>query len=178
MSADSVDSAYLKLRHHNKNGCDDGTISTDDDDTTKKNVNKENDLLKSPAMKRKSSFRKSYSTDEDCMVKGNCNRDPDVYINKINSLLRTKENFLFGQSNSHNSPTKPKKFEAKCYIENGKINFGKMVTDEVLAADYKLVAAAKKMVFILYIMECCIIITIIIFIKFIIFFFLFRDRQT
>lgn len=40
----------------------------------------------------------------------------------------------------------PQQFDAKCYIENGKINFGKLITDEVLAADYKLVEQAKKTV--------------------------------
>ena len=40
----------------------------------------------------------------------------------------------------------PPNYEAKCYIENGKINFGKMISDEVLSADFKLVEQAKKTV--------------------------------
>lgn len=39
---------------------------------------------------------------------------------------------------------KPQTYDGKCYIENGKINFGKMLTDEVLAADFELVKVAKK----------------------------------
>lgn len=39
----------------------------------------------------------------------------------------------------------PKTFEAKCYVQNGKpVNYGKMISDEVLYADYNLVEKAKK----------------------------------
>lgn len=110
--------------------------------------NKENSAQKTPdssTAQRRASFKKSHSTAEDCPPKGNCNREPDVFMDKINSIIRTKDHFL-NNNNNNNVAAKPQTYEGKCYIENGKINFGKMLTDEVLAADYKLVEAAKKTV--------------------------------
>lgn len=99
-------------------------------------------------VQRRSSFKKSFSTAEDCVGgKLNCNREQDVFMDKINSLVRTKDSLLKG-NNNNNAP--PKTFEAKCYIQNGVINFGKMITDEVLAADYKLIEAAKRTVSFLF----------------------------
>lgn len=97
---------------------------------------------KSATAQRKASFRKSYSTAEDCIGKPNCNREQDIFMDKLNSIVRTKDSFL----NKNAQNTKPKELEAKCYIDNGKINFGKILTDETLLADYKLNEAAKKMV--------------------------------
>lgn len=83
------------------------------------------------------------STAEDCTgMKTNCNREQDVFLNKLNSIVRTKESFL----KTNNNNVRPQTYEAKSYIDKGSINFGKMITDEVLAADYKLVEAAKKTV--------------------------------
>lgn len=59
-------------------------------------------------------------------------------------IFSNKKNVNSGETS--NGGSMPLNVEAKCYIENGKINFGKMITDEVLAADYKLVEAAKKTV--------------------------------
>lgn len=56
----------------------------------------------------------------------------------------TKENLLNGSSGQQNGSPKPKTFEAQCYVQNGSINYGKIITDEVLAADYDLVEMAKK----------------------------------
>ncbi|XP_055599914.1 protein phosphatase 1L isoform X2 [Uranotaenia lowii] len=57
----------------------------------------------------------------------------------------TKENLLNGgKSGQQQQNTKPKTYEAKCYVQNGSINYGKIITDEVLAADYDLVEMAKK----------------------------------
>lgn len=89
---------------------------------------------------RKSSFRKSFT--DDCVSNGNCNREQEVYLNKLNSNVRNKDYFL----NNNNNNLKPQTYDGKCYIENGKINFGKMLTDEVLAADFELVKVAKKTV--------------------------------
>ncbi|XP_058447964.1 protein phosphatase 1L isoform X2 [Malaya genurostris] len=55
----------------------------------------------------------------------------------------TKESLLNGTTGQTSSP-KPKTYEAKCYVQNGSINYGKIITDEVLAADYDLVEMAKK----------------------------------
>lgn len=90
---------------------------------------------------RRTSFKKSLSTADDCNgTKGNCN-DHDVFLNKLNSIVRTKDSFLKSTNNS----VKPQQYAARCYIDKDRnINFGKMITDEVLAADYKLIEKAKK----------------------------------
>lgn len=108
---------------------------------------KDEDKLSSPnsLAQRRSSFKKSYSTAEDCIGgKTNCNREQDVFMDKLNSIVRTKDSLL--KSNNNNNNARPKTQDAKCYIENGAINFGKMISDEVLVADYKLVENAKKAV--------------------------------
>lgn len=47
---------------------------------------------------------------------------------------------------SNEIQTLPKTYEAKCYIQNGKsVNYGKLITDEVLFADFNLVEKAKKL---------------------------------
>lgn len=101
--------------------------------------------VQNASAQRRASFKKSYSTTDDCTgPKSNCNRDQDVFMNKLNSIVRTKDSFL--KNNNNNNNVRPKTFEGKCYIDKGKINFGKMITDEVLAADYKLVETAKRTV--------------------------------
>lgn len=65
--------------------------------------------------------------------------------------MRNKDNFL---NNNNNNNVKPPTYDGKCYIENGKINFGKMLTDEVLAADFELVKVAKKTVGLMVDFEC------------------------
>ncbi|KAL9923382.1 protein phosphatase 1L isoform X3 [Glossina fuscipes] len=99
---------------------------------------------------------------DDCALKRSISnsKDPqDAFTQQLNSLLRgvgggassIKDNLLKSNNNNYNQKDglsanegPPRQFEAKCYIENGRINFGKLITDEVLAADYKLVEAAKK----------------------------------
>lgn len=94
---------------------------------------------------RRSSFKKSYSTADDCgMNVSNCNRDQDVFMDKLNSIIRTKDQ-LFGMPEK-DVPLKPQTYDGRSYIEAGKINFGKMMSDEVLAADCRLVEIAKKKV--------------------------------
>lgn len=111
-----------------------------DDENDEKEAKKDDG--KSTSAQRKASFRKSYSTAEDCTGKPNCNQERDMFMDKLNSIVRTKDSFL----NRNTQNVKPKEFDAKCYIDNGKINFGKILTDETLLADYKLNEAAKKMV--------------------------------
>jgi protein phosphatase 1L len=58
----------------------------------------------------------------------------------------TKETLL-NRSNSNRvkkEKEKPKILDAHCYIDKGAVNFGKLITDLVLAADYDLVEKAKK----------------------------------
>uniref|UniRef100_A0A182S9T9 PPM-type phosphatase domain-containing protein n=1 Tax=Anopheles maculatus TaxID=74869 RepID=A0A182S9T9_9DIPT len=66
--------------------------------------------------------------------------------NQSPARQQVKKNLLNGTSGSGPVPVKPKTYEARCYVQNGSINFGKIITDEVLAADYDLVEAAKKLV--------------------------------
>ncbi|GAB0097308.1 protein phosphatase 1L [Sergentomyia squamirostris] len=109
--------------------------------------NKENIAVdKNSLTQRRSSFRKSSSFTEDCLQKGNCNQpanEPDIY--NLNALCRplNKEAFL-AQNSQTQKAERPQVLDTKCYIESGKINYGKMLIDEVLAADYDLVESAKK----------------------------------
>ncbi|XP_017481753.1 PREDICTED: protein phosphatase 1L isoform X3 [Rhagoletis zephyria] len=119
----------------------------------KDDSNKENN---EPSVRRRDSLRKAHSTADDCKASsgGKKPKDTDVFTSKLNSLMRgsnAAKDALFGggsgkdagsDGGKKNGP--PQNFDAKCYIENGKINYGKLITDEVLAADYKLVEAAKK----------------------------------
>lgn len=116
-------------------------------------VNGNEEKPKSPAAltasERRNSFRKTTSFTDDSIKKGKQPDPLDIY--KLNSLVRpmTKDDFFNpSATKGQNSATKtaPKSLEAKCYIADGKINFGKLLTDEVLAADYKLVETVKKMV--------------------------------
>ncbi|XP_058818411.1 protein phosphatase 1L isoform X2 [Topomyia yanbarensis] len=113
---------------------------------------------------RRQSFRKSKT--EDIIDKtsgssnGNDNSNSNNNANSANQKLETdllnkymgnaspvrlltKENLLNGTTGQASNP-KPKTYEAKCYVQNGSINYGKIITDEVLAADYDLVEMAKK----------------------------------
>ncbi|XP_065355590.1 protein phosphatase 1L isoform X2 [Calliphora vicina] len=131
-------SPYLKRKASRKDNNNDGS-------------NKENE----PVIRRRDSLRKTTSVNDDCASKKSSDRDSsDVFTLQLNSLLRgvgggssVKDSFLNNNNNKDlttNDGKGPQQFDAKCYIESGKINFGKLITDEVLAADYKLVEAAKK----------------------------------
>uniref|UniRef100_A0A182QRH9 PPM-type phosphatase domain-containing protein n=1 Tax=Anopheles farauti TaxID=69004 RepID=A0A182QRH9_9DIPT len=66
--------------------------------------------------------------------------------NQSPARQQVKKNLLNGTAGAGPAaPEKPKTYDARCYVQNGSINFGKILTDEVLAADYDLVEAAKKM---------------------------------
>lgn len=121
-----------------------------DKDSNNKNENKE--VPPSPsnaATQRRKSFKKSLSKEDYTDLAGSSNKDipnqvsdPEI-LSKLNSKPITREN-IFSSNKSFKAPPKPKQYEAKCYIDNGKINFGKLLTDEVIAADYALVEKAKK----------------------------------
>ncbi|CAD7000383.1 unnamed protein product [Ceratitis capitata] len=97
-------------------------------------------------------YGRTTSTADDCKAStgDKQQKDTDVFTSKLNSLMRgsnAAKDTLFGVGGGKDAGSAggpPQNFDAKCYIENGKINFGKLITDEVLAADYKLVEAAKK----------------------------------
>lgn len=60
--------------------------------------------------------------------------------------LKPRDGFsMFKQTANSDAQPAPKSFEAKCYVQTGNnINYGKMISDEVLFADYKLVEKAKR----------------------------------
>lgn len=61
--------------------------------------------------------------------------------------LKPKDGFsMFKQTANGDTQPAPKSFEAKCYVQHpgNSINYGKMISDEVLFADYKLVEKARK----------------------------------
>ncbi|KAH8418802.1 hypothetical protein KR222_007533 [Zaprionus bogoriensis] len=116
-------------------------------------ANKEN----SEPLVRRESLRKAHSTTADCSAIKQKTTEAsiaDFYTAQLSSAMRasgTGNNVLkdpFNNNNNNNngqntgSPPPPT-YEAKCYIEHGRINFGKLITDEILAADHKLVQQAK-----------------------------------
>lgn len=141
-SGDSSDYMYRPSATLNNNNPYDSPLNVES------NTDKENPsspTTPSSLANRRSSFKKSYSTADDCgMNVSNCNREQDAFMDKLNSIIRTKDQ-LFGASGKE-APVKPQTFEARSYIEAGKINFGKMMSDEVLVADCRLVEIAKKKV--------------------------------
>lgn len=108
---------------------------------------------KTPAQERRSSFRKTTSTDDSAIKKRSQQPDPlDIYkLNGLGGRPMTRDDFMLGgnkdKANGGSGKVAPQSQEAKCYIgADKKINFGKLLTDEVLAADHKLVETVKKMV--------------------------------
>ncbi|EDW13199.1 protein phosphatase 1L [Drosophila mojavensis] len=111
-------------------------------------TNKEN----ADPVARRDSLRKAHSTTADCSAIKQKTTEAtvaDIYTAQLNSAMRAsgnsaaKDSFLNNNNaqNSGNAP--PPSYDAKCYIEHGRINFGKLITDEILAADHKLVEQAK-----------------------------------
>lgn len=93
-----------------------------------------------PPLEKKPSFKK-YVTEEGVRKQSGVITDPFL-LEKLDSLPRaiTREVKL---SRTSSAPILPP--DITTYIEtNSTINFGKLVTDEVLAADRLLVEAAKK----------------------------------
>lgn len=113
--------------------------------------NKEN----AEPVSRRDSLRKQHSTTADCsaVIKQKTTEASiaDIYTAQLNSAMRAanagnsaKESFLNNNNNGQNAGNAaPPSYEAKCYIEHGRINFGKLITDEILSADHKLVEQAK-----------------------------------
>jgi len=97
------------------------------------------------AAQRRKSFKKTKTEDFLDEARASAQISTNDLLMKLNALSKpiTKEDFLL-PGKPVKPAVKPKVYEAKCYIENNSINFGKMMTDEVLAADYRLVELAKK----------------------------------
>lgn len=109
--------------------------STDDEvdcSETKKEAEESATLIQ-----RKSSMKR---TADDNKKSGNNQIDSDIL-----GKLKPNGFSMFKQTATGDAPPPPKSFDAKCYVGNGrKINYGKMITDEVLFADHKLVEKAKR----------------------------------
>ncbi|XP_070496959.1 protein phosphatase 1L [Chironomus tepperi] len=90
-------------------------------------------------LQRKLSTRKTMSkTDDD-----NANSIDSDILNKLKP--QQKGYTMFNKQTAQSEPAPaPKSYEAKCYIKGKGIDFGKMITDEVLFADHKLVETARK----------------------------------
>ncbi|XP_063975599.1 protein phosphatase 1L isoform X1 [Diachasmimorpha longicaudata] len=100
----------------------------------------ETKVPESPLEKRKS-FRKTVSTTDDTVKsKSGTITDPEL-LNKLSSLVRPITREI-----RHDRPPEapPKTVDMSMYIEGQRINYAKLLTDEVLAVDSHLVQAAKK----------------------------------
>ncbi|XP_006571704.1 protein phosphatase 1L isoform X2 [Apis mellifera] len=91
-------------------------------------------------LERKKSFRKTVSTSltDDC--KKNIDvTDPEL-LDKLDSLQRP----ITREIRPCRTIEKPQKIDIANYLDGNKINYGRLLTDEVLAVDRLLVEAAKK----------------------------------
>ncbi|CAH3836211.1 protein phosphatase 1L [Pieris brassicae] len=96
-----------------------------------KKEEKENNI----SVERKSSFKKSVSTADDTSKKEITDPQLLAQLNKARPITREVRPI---------KPVKNVSVPLSSYILKGKINYGKLLTDEVLAADQLLVEAAKR----------------------------------
>ncbi|CAB3231244.1 unnamed protein product [Arctia plantaginis] len=87
-------------------------------------------------VERKSSFKKSVSTADDTSKKEITDPQLLAQLSKARPITR--------EVRPTSTPIKNVAIPLSSYIDKGKINFGKLLTDEVLAADRLLVEAAKR----------------------------------
>lgn len=100
-------------------------------------------LKKSVPVEKKGSFRKTMSTSQtdDCMKKSGGVTDPEL-LQKLDSIPRSITREVRPSTSEDPVPTSG---PASAYVDtSGAINYGRLLTDEVLAADHLLVEAAKK----------------------------------
>ncbi|XP_033328697.1 protein phosphatase 1L isoform X1 [Megalopta genalis] len=92
-------------------------------------------------LERKKSFRKTVSTSltDDCMKKSVGVTDPEL-LDKLDSLQRP----ITREIRPCRTSGKAQKVDITNYLDGNKINYGRLLTDEVLAVDRLLVEAAKK----------------------------------
>ncbi|OAD52854.1 Protein phosphatase 1L [Eufriesea mexicana] len=92
-------------------------------------------------LERKKSFRKTVSTSltDDCVKKNVGVTDPEL-LDKLDSLPRP----ITREVRPCRTTEKPLKVDITNYLDGNKINYGRLLTDEVLAVDRLLVEAAKK----------------------------------
>lgn len=95
-----------------------------------------NDKVNLDAVERKKSFKKTTSTTDDCTKKDITDIE---LLNKLN-MSRT----VTREVRPSPVPSKVASIPISSYIQGDKINYGQLLTDEVLAADRMLVEEAKK----------------------------------
>ncbi|KAG6459348.1 protein phosphatase 1L [Manduca sexta] len=88
-------------------------------------------------VERKTSFKKSVSTADDSSKK-------EITDPELLAQLSKSRPIITREVRPTLKPVKNVAIPLSSYMEKGKINFGKLLTDEVLAADRLLVEAAKK----------------------------------
>lgn len=88
------------------------------------------------SVERKTSFKKSVSTADDTSKKEITDPELLAQINKARPITR--------EARPSPKPVKSVIVPLSHYMEKGKINYGKLLSDEVLAADRLLVEAAKR----------------------------------
>lgn len=88
------------------------------------------------AIERKTSFKKSASTADDSSKKEITDPDLLAQLSKARPIITREVRSV--------KPVKNIAVPLSSYVDKGKINFGKLLTDEVLAADRLLVEAAKR----------------------------------
>lgn len=155
-----ISSVYRRNNHKSKPNDDDGESATATDSSTPTKAKVDSGKVTSTpttapttptasnaTQQRRSSFKKSYSTAEDCgMNPSNCNREQDIFLDKLNAIIGGKNGgaFLVGGANE---AAKAKTYDGRTYIEQGgTVNFGKMMVDEVLAADDILIEQLQQKV--------------------------------
>jgi protein phosphatase 1L len=124
------------------------SASCTENNNDRKEDNKENieDSQPSLLVQRRKSIKKTLSQED---YDSSTPIDSDLLGHGKLSQQRgpiTKETLL-NRSNSNRvkkEKEKPKILDAQCYVDKGAVNFGKLITDLVLAADYDLVEKAKK----------------------------------
>ncbi|CRK93392.1 CLUMA_CG006928, isoform A [Clunio marinus] len=140
---DSCQILRNKIKTENTQHLSPGGVCGDDENDLKVGDNrKKEDESSTTMLQRKLSGRRSGAkTIDDSNKRSNNQIDSDI-LNK----LRPREGFsMYKQTASGDTQPPPKVFDAKCYVHNGnKIEYGKMITDEILFADYKLVEKAKR----------------------------------
>lgn len=88
------------------------------------------------SVERKTSFKKSASTADDTSKKEITDPDLLAQLSKARPIITREVRSV--------KPVKNIAVPLSSYVDKGKINFGKLLTDEVLAADRLLVEAAKR----------------------------------
>lgn len=98
---------------------------------------KPNEQDSSTSVERKTSFKKSASTADDTSKK-------EITDPQLLAQLSKNRPIITREVRPSTKPVKNVIVPLSSYMDKGKINFGKLLTDEVLAADRLLVEAAKK----------------------------------